>query len=248
MSRILIGDVHGFTNTYQKWLRRNLAADQHSIQLGDMGLGFKGVGLHEMPNHKFIRGNHDNPAKCRAHKNYLGDFGYEDTSGIFYISGAFSIDRDMRVEGVSWWADEELSYDELGQAIDLYEKTKPRFVVSHECPTIAGSALLHRMNGAYFADKLACTRSRTAEAMQQMLDIHQPSEWVFGHYHIDKSFLAPSINTKFRCVGGMMEPNDKPYFYELKYEFDAVQAHNDGCFYVNDLVRALNNGDNDGAV
>ena len=79
---IVIGDIHGKTKTYQKWIRDNLDPGQFSVQIGDMGLGFVGVGLPAPGmspldlNHKFFRGNHDNPQKCRAHRNYLGDYDY----------------------------------------------------------------------------------------------------------------------------------------------------------------------------
>jgi hypothetical protein len=181
-----------------------------------MGLGFKGVGLHPMsPNHTFFRGNHDEPVKCRAHKNYRGDFGYDMTTGIFHIAGAWSIDRAYRVEGISWWCDEELSYQELEEAIDLYKLFKPRFVLSHEAPANAAKALLLDLSGPYFAAKMACSMSRTSEAMQLMLDFHQPKEWCFGHYHVDKSFQVPGYDTKFTCVGGIMTSGEKPHTYEL---------------------------------
>ncbi|VVB52774.1 Uncharacterised protein [uncultured archaeon] len=217
MSIIIFGDVHGYTKQYQKYLRQNLDPSQRTIQIGDMGLGFAGVGLHPMAeNHKFFRGNHDSPAKCRAHKNYLGDYGYLELDGIFYLAGARSIDRAYRTEGVSWWADEELSYEELGKAIDLYKQVKPRFVLSHEAPAIAGKVLLHSQLGPYFTAKLACSMSRTAEAMQQMLDIHQPEKWIFGHYHLHEEFFAPGYTTRFIVVGGQMDGMDVPKTYELK--------------------------------
>lgn len=224
MSIIIVGDVHGYTKTYQKWLRHNLDPSQRSIQIGDMGLGFSGVGLDRLEaNHKFFRGNHDNPAKCRAHANYLGDYGYLPDDGLFWIAGAFSIDRGYRVEGVSWWRDEELSYQELGQVIYEYKKAKPRFVLSHEAPAKVAKTLLFDLSGPYFAAKMACSMSRTSEAMQVMLDAHQPEKWIFGHYHLDKSFRVPVgdgvpgvYSTEFICVGGMMNPGEPPHTYELK--------------------------------
>ena len=68
---LFIGDVHGCFNPYKKVTE---SADS-SLQLGDMGNGFrtrmnKG-GVTRSPelnhNHKFIRGNHDDPSVCRSH-------------------------------------------------------------------------------------------------------------------------------------------------------------------------------------
>jgi predicted phosphohydrolase len=213
---IIIGDVHGFTKTYQKYIQR-LPAGQRTIQVGDMGLGFSGVGLHKMPDeHKFLRGNHDSPEKCQAQPNYIGEYGYVEDQNIFYVSGAWSIDRYMRTEGVSWWANEELSYEQLSQAIELYAKTKPKFVVSHEAPSKAAGVLLYNLVGPYFAAKGECANSRTANALQLMLETHQPEEWVFGHYHVDKSFHVPGASTKFTCVGGMMQGGEQPHTYTLE--------------------------------
>lgn len=217
MSIIIVGDVHGYTKTYQKWLRQNLDPSQRSIQIGDMGLGFSGVGLDRLEeNHKFFRGNHDNPEKCRAHKNYLGDYGYLPEDKLFWVAGAWSIDRAYRVAGVSWWEDEELSYQELDEAIQLYEGFKPRFVLSHEAPAKAANVLLASQLGPYFAAKGACAQSRTAQALQIMLEAHQPEKWIFGHYHLDKEFYTPGFDTKFVCVGGMLDAGEPPHTYELK--------------------------------
>jgi len=197
---VIIGDVHGKTQQYQKMLRQKYDGVR-TLQIGDMGIGFKGVGLHEMPlNHRWFRGNHDDPEKCKQNVNYLGkdDFGFLPEDNLFWLAGAFSIDRIFRVEGVSWWSGEELSYNQLQAAIDLYKSVKPRFVISHEAPTVAAKNMLHTLSGDYFAAKMDCTMSRTAEALQVMFDAHQPEQWVFGHYHVDRSFVWQG--TKFTCV------------------------------------------------
>ena len=200
MRIVCIGDVHGRTTEYQKKLRQRFSQTR-TVQLGDMGIGFSGVGLHKLlERHTWFRGNHDNPEKCRSYSSYQGDYGFDQKANFFWVAGAWSIDRDFRIEGVSWWRDEELSYDELGKAIDLYEQIKPDFVLSHEAPSKAVAVLLHTQTGDYFAMKGNCQHSRTAQALQNMLDIHQPKEWVFGHYHVSHSFAVPFYNTKFTCV------------------------------------------------
>ncbi len=219
-SVLVIGDVHGFTDTYQKFIHR-LPPGQRTIQIGDMGLGFKGVGLSEMPiDHTWFRGNHDKPETCRAHKNYRGDFGYDAQTRIFHLAGAWSIDRDYRIENQTWWRDEELSYIQLEFAVQLYEQVRPKFVLSHEAPENAAKALLLDLQGPYFAAKSACSLSRTSQALQRMLDIHQPEKWIFGHYHVDKSFKMPNCSTEFTCVGGMMTRGELPHVYELKLDQD----------------------------
>jgi hypothetical protein len=203
---VCIGDVHGKTRQYQKMIHRRFA-NRRTIQLGDMGVGFKGVGLHKMNEGKFpgehgwFRGNHDNPEKCWQTHNYMGDCGWLPKDKLFWVAGAFSIDRDMRIEGISWWRDEELSYSMLDTLIQDYERLKPDFVLSHEAPAKAGAVLLHTVSGDYFASKSACLNSRTSSALQCMLDLYQPKEWVFGHYHVSRSFTVPKYKTKFTCVG-----------------------------------------------
>lgn len=202
---VCIGDVHGKTGQYQKIIRQKYL-DTPTIQLGDMGIGFPETGLHKMADHhKWFRGNHDNPAKCRKTHNYMGDYGYDWQRDIFWLAGAFSIDREWRVAGVSWWPDEELSYNELSMAIDLYGQVQPKFVVSHEAPARAGRAMLDTLMGPYFSAKAECCMSRTSEALQQMFQLHQPKEWVFGHYHVNRSFYVGDYPTKFTCVAELAQ-------------------------------------------
>lgn len=194
----LIGDVHGKIDALMR-IQNSLLGGQRSVQLGDMGFGFRAIT--DFPEqHKFIRGNHDDPAKAREHKNYLGDYGYLAEDDIFYIGGANSIDKQWRTPMVSWWPDEELSIVELNAAQQLYVASKPRIVISHECPEIANRTMLAGLiiGDSYFEAKSELIKSRTCQALQQMFEIHQPKLWVFGHYHIDKTFQIGA--TTFRCL------------------------------------------------
>lgn len=192
MSLLLIGDVHGEFNRY-KYIINN--QESESIQLGDLGLGFPTTSYtnkHSLTNcemlakHKFIRGNHDNPESCREHPNYLGDYGMY--KGIFYISGAWSIDKKYRTIGVDWWPDEELYYTELYKAIDLFKKNKPKIVISHDCPQI--------ISGLLYPDSNVDTR--TGLAMDEMLHCHTPDLWIFAHHHRSENFTK--FGTEFRCL------------------------------------------------
>ena len=220
MKLTIIGDVHGKTNEYRHLLNKIKGP---SVQVGDMGLGFKGVGLPppgttpQDARHKFFRGNHDSPEKCRQHPNYMGDWGFDDTLNVFWLAGAWSIDAAWRTEGVSWWRDEELSIFDLNQAQNLYIEKKPRVVLTHEAPTVAAVQMLTGLTlplsspenptnvskdekYAYYKAKMGCVNTRTSQVLQEMLNQHEPDEWVFGHYHVDQTFYIPGRKTKFTCV------------------------------------------------
>lgn len=195
----LVGDVHGKIPEYQELLSWNI--DKPVIQLGDMGCGFLPIPKFSN-NHQFIRGNHDSPSVAQSHPNYLGEFGYIKPYNMFFLGGAFSIDFQMRHQWMAeggapcWWSDEELSPIQLNQAMNIYTANKPRIVVSHEAPALAGLTLLQMEQKRLY--KFDCTASRTAQALQQMFDQHQPDLWVFGHYHFSRNFKLNG--TRFLCL------------------------------------------------
>lgn len=188
----LIGDCHG--KIEELLPRLSNESNRKTLQLGDMGLGFRGVNLPNLHiDFGFIRGNHDAPDQCRMHHNYAGEFGY--WNGIFVIGGAYSIDYAWRIPGVSWWPNEELDEEQLEAALKLYIDTKPQIVASHEAPDSVGKLLL----GDGFRDyKISSTDSRTAKYMQRMINHHYPKHWFFGHYHRD--WAAELGGCKFQCL------------------------------------------------
>jgi len=142
---------------------------------------------------KFIRGNHDDPDICRSHPDYLGDYGYIESAGIFYISGGFSIDKDYRIPGISWWEDEEMNYDSLGDMMKLFGRIKPEIVISHTCPQSVFKNLIlpnlpNHIPGA----------PRTRAIMDACLEWHKPSKWYFSHFHIRAAAVIDG--TEFYCI------------------------------------------------
>ena len=183
-----VGDVHGLFIEYQELLE-HLPASDPVFQLGDMGIGFGRDHLFPaMPQRFFIRGNHDNPKKCKMTPGCLDDFGYLEDLGLFFISGAYSVDHVYRTEGQNWWPDEELSREQFGKAIDLYERVKPRIVISHDCPY----EVLESIAGQPF-------RTTTTSALSMMFAAHEPELWVFGHHH--KTIQFKMDNTVFQALG-----------------------------------------------
>ena len=197
----IIGDVHG------KWCEYLYVAEgsKKSVQVGDFGVGFGRTYAEEEinkfhkesnGNHRFIRGNHDSPGSCSKMFGWIPDITVEND--IMYVGGAWSIDYAWRREGVNWWSDEELSSQEFYLMLEVYEKTKPRIMITHDCPTIAATELFFRPNSpATLSGKQM--KTRTATALQSAFEIHQPEHWFFGHWHHTVSIDVEG--TKFQCLG-----------------------------------------------
>lgn len=186
-----------------------------SIQVGDMGVGFlwsHGPRQGEMRanppydamkhgDHKFIRGNHDNPQACKKHPFWIPDGTVND--GMMFIGGAGSIDRALRIENYSWWQEEELSYLEMEGMIETYIKIKPEIMVTHDCPEEVAQELLRKImvpsmvgDATYKLTEHIGARTRTA--FQTMWNIHSPAMWIFGHWHFPFDHVLRG--TQFICL------------------------------------------------
>jgi len=202
-----IGDVHGKFEPYKKLIKDV----EHSRQVGDFGVGFFRWDYHEAKkiastnppydaimkgDHKFIRGNHDNPHVCQQQSYWIPDGTIEVINGtkIMYVGGGISIDRDWRTEGYDYWADEELSYHKLQEIITLYEVEKPDVMVSHEIPEEMAK-VIEVLSGRRKLD----IDSRTRQAFDGMLYLHQPKLWIHGHWHY--SYSHEYKGTMFRGLG-----------------------------------------------
>lgn len=203
-----IGDVHGKFARY----KTILANSPHpTIQVGDMGVGFTNVHGANSANppfdvmvaggHRFIRGNHDNPAVCAQHRQNIKDGTVENN--VMFVGGALSIDWMYRIEGQSWWRDEELSKEDLNRMIDIYEHAWPEIMVTHECPESIAAMIVGRMpdlrgGGGIKLDPRFDSRTRHAfEAMHQHRAF-RPKLWLFGHWHVP--FDEIISGTRFICL------------------------------------------------
>jgi hypothetical protein len=187
----LVGDVHSNVADYVRLVRESA----YSVQLGDLGFDYTLLEQLDPARHRFLPGNHENYAALPPHA--LGDFGMwtvpgaepEGLSGdIFFVRGAWSIDKSSRTENVDWFAEEELSDEQFAQAIDLYSAVKPDWVISHDCPSV----LLRYLTNFRWP-------SRTNQNLQRMLDRHRPKRWFFAHHHFNWSRQIDG--TLFFCLG-----------------------------------------------
>lgn len=197
-TRIFIGDIHGLFYTYCELIE--MYNEYPTIQVGDFGWGFPDDNPDEINelnqkmaagDHKWIRGNHDNPHIPNEFR--IPDGTYDEETGIFHLGGAYSVDRHSRIEGVDWWPEEELSIVEFNKAIDTFIEKKPRVVVTHDGPTEILKSMF-----PWFHDDFG---SRTRQALDSMLEHHQPELHIFGHWHYTTEVKVGP--TTFVCVGAL---------------------------------------------
>ncbi len=203
----IIGDVHGRYEQY----KRLIADVPRSIQVGDMGVGFRKTQgprageIYSNPphyamvrgDHRFIPGNHDNPEECRKHSQCIPS-GHVESGAlgpVMFIGGALSIDQHLRQEGYNWWPGEELSIAELNELVDKYIVVKPAVMITHECPEevaveVGRIAGITKLNPRF--------ASRTRQALQAMWSAHSPKIHCFGHWHA--SFDHVLNGTRFICL------------------------------------------------
>lgn len=189
---VFLGDIHGNMEIYKNFLQNN--ENKKTVQVGDFGVGFwdrnrfpidSNFFVNIPLNHRFIRGNHDNPYLCKKIPNWIPDGTVIDN--IMYIGGAWSIDQSWRTMDIDWWPDEECSIQELNTYIDIYETTKPEIVVTHDCP----NTIMHHLVPQVISTK-------TTSAFALMFRLYKPKIWIFGHHH--KSFDMNIDGTRFICL------------------------------------------------
>jgi len=190
----LIGDVHG---KYSQYLQ--LIQDvEYSIQLGDMGFDYSLLKNVDSKKHKILAGNHDNYDNM-DYPHFLGNFGVykvEETE-FFFVRGGFSIDKALRIPRISWWEEEELTWQEMNDCVELYRIVKPTMVLSHECP----SEILPYI----CTNTLKLTPSVTSGLLNELWTLSQPFYWCFAHHH--KNWLGELKNTRFQCLDELTYAN-----------------------------------------
>ena len=206
---IFIGDVHAKLGAYNKIITQY--NKKYTVQLGNFGFGFNYF-IEDSWNskHMFIRGNHDCPEECRAHPNYLGDWGISTWADLnfFFVGGAYSIDYKWRCEYEQkyytkiWWEEEEIAKKEHSKIIKLYSDYRPYLMVTHDCPPKVREAIIGKDKEEF--------KNRTSDILlKKLFKLYKPRTWIFGHYHTSFNKIIDGCN--FICLNELETKEIRSY-------------------------------------
>lgn len=180
--------------------------EDYLIICGDVGVcGFSAVGsaqtkefLQSLPvTVLFVDGNHENHPTLMDYPEEIWNGGkvhfiaddiihlmrgqvYEIDGKTFYtFGGAFSVDRDCRIEGSSWFEEElpsQEEYDEGWKNLEKHNYTVD-YVITHTAP----SEIVSEFGFGGYPEALEQT-----DEFQRMADQMEFSHWFCGHFHIDE--------------------------------------------------------------
>lgn len=205
-----IGKLNRKNFPQQKYMNRN----DYVIVLGDFGLLWKEDKTYwhwkhilDMKNFTilWLDGNHENhhwlnSLDVKTWKggkvHYISEniihlmrgqiFTIEDCT-FFVCGGASSYDKACRIENISWWREEDISYSECYEATENLDKYNWNvdFVLTHTCPQSLVMPMFH-------LNPITCPTGSFLDCVASQISVNRG--WYFGHWHQDKSF------GKFQCL------------------------------------------------
>lgn len=131
------------------------------------------------------------------------------------MGGATSIDRDWRINRVSWWNEKDITFEDVENACSNLEKVN--FEVDYVLTHCAPSSIVKEMFN-YRSDN----NTKILEELRKKIIF---KNWFFGHYHKNKKF------GRYRCFySNILE---LPIMYEGKKKIDYPHVYSDDeGFYI----------------
>lgn len=107
-----------------------------------------------------------------------------DSTTIFTLGGATSIDKEWRIPGADWWPQELPSHAELDHALETLDANNWQvdYVITHTCSTSMLPATLWPKGGWENPDRDYLTDF--LDELDQRLAFKR---WYYGHFHVDKN-------------------------------------------------------------
>lgn len=214
---ILMGDIHGDLSRLANFKLPEATKKDLLIILGDFSCIWDKLTadrnltiISQLPfTVAFVDGNHENFKLIKEKEEIIewnggqigrlpggtihllrGEIYNLNNKRVGVCGGANSIDLWHRVEGISWWADEEIASTDIGNFMkNLGDNNHIDIMLSHDCPAALTPqiAVFSRVNGVNISNS-----QRKLQIINEMVNI---DKWYFGHWHMD----IP-LNDKFTCL------------------------------------------------
>lgn len=229
-SIFIIGDLHG---DYRGLINLINIVPEGSliICVGDFGIGFpqtKDLSYYEILNNRLayknvmvytIRGNHDNPSWFAgginrkpiglSHIKLIPDYTYKNINGeIFaFVGGAISIDRNRRVNGISYWEDEAVWLEPLNfqKADVLICHTAPSYLPPVDSDERLIKAIFN-FNGGY-DQKLFDDLKEERKKMDEIVRGINPDNIYYGHFHFSTEVEEEDLYAKLLDINEWVDHN-----------------------------------------
>ena len=208
------GDCHGSLSKILQFIWRfDLGKESNIVVCGDMGICWdknqkdyqasianyerycNGVNLY------WIDGNHENFDIIESwnateiynnseHIHYCPRGTILDINGqkALCVGGADSIDKAWRVEGISWWPQEQITEKDIMEITGEYD-----YIFTHCCPY----SIFHSHRGflCTHGGELRDITHASEEVLDKLKDKITFKHWYFGHYHTDIK-----LTEQFTCL------------------------------------------------
>lgn len=109
---------------------------------------------------------------------------------IMFMGGAYSIDKHLRKEGITWFPEETISQTDMMNLPNI----KVDIFITHTCP----SELVPLLRQSY-PEK---GHEPSNYALSELWKIYKPEYWYMGHWHTYKKGVIDS-QTKWTCLSAI---------------------------------------------
>lgn len=229
------GDVRRLSNSNLRKNGIDIADISHVIILGDFGVIWTGEPsaqerywlkwLDEKPYETLVvKGNHEHherldnlpveerygsPVFRASDKVFILQHGCKytiDGKSFFVFGGADSIDKENRVNRITWWAEEIPTVADFHRGMATCDENDFTFdyVLTHTSPSSA-VAELKRINPATFFDRADYYELKggdpTTKALEAFVSRMTCKRWFFGHFHDNIDFTCKGISYSLLYYG-----------------------------------------------
>jgi hypothetical protein len=152
--------------------------------------------LNELPEEELFGGKVGKVSDSIYHLKRGEVFNIADKK-FFVMGGALSIDKENRINHVSWWKEELPSFKETENGINNLEKhnNEVNYVLSHTGPLKCVKYILDNQRYSLFDLSPEKVKDPTVDYLDHIDEIVTFDKWYFGHMHSNKSMFD-----KYQCL------------------------------------------------